>query len=148
MIRAVSGWLRQMPMAIVAGILMGVLASFAVVDPLVAWYDSAYPVATGGGAIVRKAPPEIDMHLTVRKHRACVYIGLQAYERHRDGKYHDIYLRRVDVPEKGDTKTPGEYDIGTWRMWPVGDQGAAVLVTAQHVCGGRIVTSQIFEAAL
>lgn len=138
-----------MPLSITLGALIGLLLSpisWGAMDWLMAGYDRAYPVVEMSGQITGRTPTSVDVHISGRKSRDCTYIQLQAYAV-RAGTLHDANIQRLDIPERGDTKQRGAYDIGTWRVWPT-DGATGALVMVQHLCAGRIVTTKITEVTL
>lgn len=107
-------------------------------------YDELYPVVTMTGDIVKKEPGTVTLAIQGEKHRACNYVRIQAYTKRPDGSLQDAYIRREDRPESGDTKPPGKYDIGHWKVWPI-DNSNRVVVYVQHNCNDRIVYTKIAD---
>lgn len=146
---AVKVALTKYPITIIVGVLIGFIfspLSFGLTDVLMAPFDKAYPVVEMKGVLISKDSQSIDIRMAGTKNRDCTYLNLQAYAL-RGGVQYDLNIRRVDIAEKGDTKVPGIYDIGIWRMWPT--EGATkVVVMAQHLCAGRLVTTKIAEVPL
>ena len=137
------------PLSILLGVVIGVLfspLSFGLTDILMTPFDRVYPVVEMKGVLIARTGSSVDVRMAGTKNRDCNYIGLQAYA-YRGGAQHDLNIQRVDVVEKGDTKQPGVYDIGIWRMWPT-DGATKVTVMVQHICAGRLVTTKIAEVAL
>lgn len=126
-------------------------AAHTVVDAYEAEYDRRSPIVDMRGALVSADDESVIVHMagTKSEKRAseCTYIRVLAYTRTADGVLRDAFIRRVDMPEDGHTKPAGQFDLGTWRVWPRSD-AKAVLVFAVHDCGGRQVRTKIAEVAL
>jgi phosphoribosyl-AMP cyclohydrolase len=107
-------------------------------------YDERNPVVRMSGTLVKQDAESVWIEVVGEKLRACRYIRLQPYTRQKSGVLTDAYARRDGVPERGDTKPPGVYSIGTWRVWPRGE-AVAVLMYVLHDCDGRVVTTKVAE---
>jgi hypothetical protein len=111
--------------------------------------ETTRPVVTMTGRIVQRDERSIWIHIQGTKHRDCRYLGLTAHSMDDTGVRHDANIKRDDgISERGSTKPPGSYDIGIWRIWPVGDDAKAVMVASEHDCGGVTVRSIIAEVRL
>lgn len=110
-------------------------------------YDDARPVVVMTGKLVSRNGDEVYIHMGGKKMRQCDYLRVQAYSRAMDGRLSDSYIRRVDIAERGDSKPIGAFDLGTWRIWPVGD-AVGVVVYVQHDCDGRLVTTKIADVPI
>lgn len=107
-------------------------------------YDEAYPVVRMQAKVVKRDDDSVFVRIHGEKLRACRYVRLQAYAVGDDGFADDVYARRIDMPEKGDNKPLGKFDIGTWQFWPI--IGVAVItIYVTHACDGRIVSTKIAE---
>jgi len=111
-------------------------------------YERATPVVTMTGSIVRRDGDAVFVHIAGTKHRECKYLGLQAYSVDATGRQHDANIKRVDVDERGDTKAPGVYDIGVWRVWPVREWAASTVIRSLHDCNGVTVSTVIANVGL
>lgn len=142
----------------VLSILLGaMLAPLALkwVETVVADYHAAYdikhPIVDMRGLLVTADEESVMVHMagtkSAERAQECSYVRVLAYTRDPDGIMRDAYIKRVDMPEDGHTKPAGNFDIGTWRVWPRGN-AIAVLVFAVHDCGGRQVRTMIAEVAL
>lgn len=142
--------LMRQPFTVVFAVLAGLLAAPLLsmgVNGMLGLYDKAFPVVTMHGDLVKADPSEVVIRISGIKHRACTYLRLQALVRDAHGSMSDAYIQRSDQAENGDTKAPGRYYLGEWRIWPRG-QAVAVLVNSNHLCGDRLVVTQIAEVAL
>lgn len=111
-------------------------------------YQRSLPVVTMTGSIVGRGNGYVLIHMAGTKHRDCKYLGLVAYSASREGVNFDANIRRDDLAEKADTKAPGVYDIGIWRVWPVHDVAASVVVKVRHECNGVEVATVIANVGL
>lgn len=140
-------------LAPILGVLLGsYLSTLNIHDRVSFWWT---PVVTMTGELI--APPT-DSYVVIRmrgtKHRGaeCEYKGIQAVGDRLVGEAVDLHISRVDMPELGNTKPQGDYDIGTWRVWPV-DGVRTVVVYVTHHCmndDGRVsrVATQIAKVNL
>lgn len=110
-------------------------------------YDEARPVITATVDNSVRDGDAVLIGISVTKLRTCRYLRMQAYTRSADGALSDAYASRVDMPSKGDSKPPGRFSIGQWRVWPLANS-EAVLMFVQHDCDGRIVQSKLAEVVL
>lgn len=110
-------------------------------------YDDARPVFTATVTSTARDGDAVLLDISVTKLRACRYLRVQVYTRAADGALSDAYTARVDMPEKGDSKPPGRFSIGKWRIWPLA-KAEAVLMFTQHDCDGRIVQTKLAEVVL
>lgn len=111
--------------------------------------QQARPVVVMHGRLVQRDAYSVWLHIAGAKLRACRYMGLTAYSVDAQGVRRDANIERSDgIESRGDTKPPGDYDLGVWRVWPVGDEAVRALVSVEHDCAGVIVRSVIAEVAL
>jgi hypothetical protein len=111
--------------------------------------EMAHPVVTMTGRMVQRDAESVWVHIQGQKHRDCRYLGLTAHSIDMAGVRRDANVERADgIRERGSTKSPGNYDIGVWRVWPVGDDAQAVLVAVEHDCSGVSIRSIIAEVRL
>lgn len=146
---AMRAALTKYPISILAGVMIGVLfspLSFGLLDVLMTPVDRVWPVVEMRGVLVSRGLSSVDVRMAGTKNRECTYLNLQAYAA-KGGVQHDLNIQRVDLTERGDTKQPGIYDIGVWRMWPT-DGASKVTVMVQHLCAGRLVATKVAEVAL
>lgn len=142
--------LNSMRWTVLFGLVLGALLS-----PVwqTAWssalerYDAQFPIVTMTGRLSHQDAESVWITIQGHKLRMCTYVRMQGYTRDRIGMLSDVYTRREDVPERGETKPIGSYSIGTWRMWPKGE-AAAVLMYVLHDCDGRVVLTKIAEVVL
>lgn len=107
------------------------------------------PVVTMAGKMVARDEVAVFVHIAGTKHRECKFLGLMAYAVNAAGVRRDANIERVDgVTMRGETKQPGQYDIGVWRVWPVSEDAASAVVLVEHACDGVSVRSVIAEVTL
>jgi hypothetical protein len=138
-------------LSIAVGLLAAPVLSSVVGGVVAQWwaeYDAANPIVVMQGEVVTADVDEVVVRLWGKKsdQRAgeCRYVRLLAYTRSLDGVLHDAFIRRVDMPETGQTKPPGSHAFGTWRVWPT-PGAVAVLVHVLHDCAGRQVRTKALE---
>jgi hypothetical protein len=145
MMKSLQVW--RMPWSALVGVLIGVFAAPVVTSGalgLTSLYDKAWPVLKMHGELVSASRDEVVIKIRGVKHRSCQYIRLQAMVMLPSGEMTDANIQRISMPENGDTKDPGVYYLGEWRIWP--RQGAtAVVVNANHLCGDRLIVTRIAE---
>lgn len=139
-----------MPWTLIAGVIVGVL--LAPIGPTwwnsaLKYYDEVQPVVRMQGYLVARAEDAVVISLSGEKLRSCDYLRIQAYAVTRAGGLEDAYIRREDMPERGDTKPVGTYSLGYWRIWPVAG-AQAVRIYVQHDCNGRLVQTRLTEVSL
>lgn len=110
-------------------------------------YDDTFPIVKMTGRLSRQDDESVWVSIQGQKLRMCTYVRVQGYARDSIGMLSDVYTKREDVPERGDTKPVGSYSMGTWRMWPKG-QAVAVLMFVLHDCDGRVVLTKVAEVLL
>lgn len=137
-----------------------VLVGFALLPMLqrhyTAWAESrlqaqqqALPVVSMSGRLVQRDVDSVLVHIAGSKLRECKFLGLTAYSIATNGVRRDANIERADgIKERGVTKEPGAYDIGVWRVWPVGGDAVSALVSVEHDCGGVTIRSVIAEVTL
>lgn len=133
---------------ILFGVVVGVLLSPAVPhtwSALLGGFDNAYPVVNMTGVMVERDAESVTLAISGAKIRDCRYMGIQAFTADAVGEMTDAYRSRVDIPEQIQTKPPGVYSIGRWRVWPVNQLAKRILLFTQHECGGRVVTTKIAD---
>ena len=127
------------------GVMLGsYLSTFNAYNKVAFWLR---PVAVMHGDVVAGPTDNyIIVHMYGRKLRGeeCVYKGTQAFGERAVGPTVDLRIARVDIPETGNTKPSGDYDIGNWRIWPV-DGVNIVRVYVTHECNGRFWATKITE---
>jgi hypothetical protein len=107
-------------------------------------FDIHNPVLRATSRVIARDADQIILSISVRKVRACHYLRMQAFGVARGGDMVDINLARTDRAEDGETRPVGEYNIGTWRVWPVAGS-KAVVIYSNHLCDGRMVLSKVAE---
>jgi hypothetical protein len=132
--------------AVILGLVLAPLASLAWHATLTL-YDSSFPVVDMHGEVLRADQYEAVVRIRGRKIRNCTYLRVQALTQDESGALQDAYIQRVDMGENGDTKMPGNYYLGDWRIWPRGE-AVVVIVNVNHLCGDRLVTTRIVEVKL
>jgi hypothetical protein len=138
------------PFTVAFAVLVGIIAApvFSVsMKSMSNLYDSAFPVVRMTGELVYADPSEIRIRISGTKLRACTYLRLQAMIADKRGEWSDANIQRTDIHENGDTKPPGNYYIGEWRIWPRAN-AVSVIVNANHLCGDRLVVTRIAEVTL
>ena len=141
--------IKRYPIALLIGAIFGLLASpisVQITDAVFRPFDRAFPVVEMQGVIISRSGDAVDIHMSGTKNRECTYVQLLPYAVRGD-RMHDLSIQRLDSIVKGDTKPLGNFDIGVWRVWPVGG-ASAVVIMVQHICAGRIVTTKIAEVKL
>lgn len=106
------------------------------------------PVVTMQGQVVGRGDAEVMVRIIGVKHRECRYLGLQAYSVSAAGVFADANIKRADLDERGDTKPPGTFDLGVWRIWPLQAGASRALVYVNHDCAGVHVRTVIADVAL
>lgn len=142
--------MMQTPVTVIVGIIAGLFmapAGQTAWRAALAYYDQARPVVAMSARLVSFEDGTARVAMSGEKIRPCTYLRMQAYTRSSDGALSDAYTRRDDRRERGDSKLPGTYDIGTWSVWPASG-AVAVIMVVQHDCDGRIVQSKIADVAL
>lgn len=139
------------PGAAVAGLLAGLVLLVPLAQSISAQatqtWDRFNPVVSMQGTLISASSEEIVLSIAGTKNRDCSYIRVSAYTEWSDGSLRDAYIMRTDMLEKGDTKPRGNYQIGTWRIWPRAG-GVRALVYVHHQCGQRLVTTKIADVSL
>ena len=106
------------------------------------------PVVRMTGTVVDRTNESVTIHVAGEKLRECTYVGMTAYSRGADGLLHDAYRQRIDRPEGQFTRPKGTFDIGFWRIWPLGADAVSVVMFAKHECDGHVVVSKLAEVQL
>jgi hypothetical protein len=143
----------RMPWSTLTGTALGVAMVFVTpqwVGPVRDFYDSHFPVLKMSGTVVGREPDSVLLHITGEKIRGeeCRLLQVYGYSVMTDGRLADATATRVDMIAVGRPRGPGFYDIGVWRVKPIGPEAVGVKVVAQHDCLGRLVLSTIAEAKL
>ena len=106
-------------------------------------YDEAFPVATVRAVRVPSPPGEIMFTMTTTKHRDCSLLGVQAYDREKDGSQVRTRIEKLSEQRELQTIPEGEtVRSNLWRIHPV--TGTAIVVWAEHDCSGRVVRTKLF----
>lgn len=130
------------------GVMLGsYLSTFNAYNKVAFWLR---PVAVMHGDVVAGPTDNyIIVHIYGRKVRGgeCVYKGVQAFGERAVGPTVDLQIARTDLPESGNTRPAGDYDIGFWRIWPV-DGVQAIRVFVTHDCSGKMWATKIMEVEL
>jgi hypothetical protein len=114
---------------------------------LLSYYDDAKPVVVMQAQLLTRTDHDAVLRIYGDKLRPCTYLRMQTYWRDSMGELHDAFAQRLDMPNRGDSKPLGSFDIGQWRVWPV--QGAkSIVMFSQHDCDGRLVSTKMVEVAL
>ena len=148
--------LRAHGWPVAAAILVGFALLPALQREYTAWAEArevavqqARPVVIMHGRLIQRDAYSVWLHIAGAKIRACRYMGLTAYSMDAQGVRRDANIERADgIEVRGATKEPGDYDLGVWRVRPVGDEATRALVSVEHDCAGVIVRSVIAEVAL
>jgi hypothetical protein len=142
--------LKRQPFTVIFAVLLGLVVAPMITigtHGILGLYDSAFPVVTMQGELVKADANEVVIRISGVKHRPCTYLRVQALGRDLYGNLSDANMQRADSIENGDTKAPGKYFIGEWRIWPRGE-AVAVIVNSNHLCGNRLVITKIAEVVL
>lgn len=117
------------------------------------WIDKAKfyirPVAVMEGKLISKTADTARLHIYGTKRRGveCQYLGIQAFGDRLVGLPVDLVIGRVDIPQVGDTKPTGNFDIGVWEIKPT--LGViTVRVYVSHDCSGTRVATKIAEVKI
>ncbi len=145
--------LRAHGWPVAAAILVGFALLPVAQREYTAWSDRraerselARPVVAMTGRLVQRDDVSVWVHIAGTKLRPCRFLAVTGYAINAGGVRRDANIERVDgITVRGDSKPPGEYDLGLWRVWPVADDAATVLVAVEHECGGVTVRSIIAE---
>lgn len=140
----------NMPITIVVGIVLGALlvpVGTSFTDWLAKQYDKSFPVVVMSGILLSMSNNEAVIALQGRKLRECAYLRTRAYAMDGDGDMHDTYIARADMPETGETRPVGAFQIGVWRVWPLPNSRSVVIYT-NHLCGSRIVVTRAADIDL
>lgn len=111
-------------------------------------HELSRPVVDMSGSLVVRSGDSVIINIRGQKLRDCRYSGITAYSVGAAGVRYDARIERIDLPEKGETKPIGQYDLGSWRIWPIYDETRAVIVFVDHFCGNVQVRSVIAEVQL
>lgn len=139
-----------MPFTVIFGLALGgalVPLGSALISLLAEQYDRMFPVVEMHGTLLSFGDGEAVIALGGRKLRDCSYIRIQAYSLGLDGNMSDTFIARTDIPESGETKPTGNFQVGTWRVWPL-PQSRGLVVYVSHLCGSRIVLTKIADIPL
>jgi hypothetical protein len=147
------GHFWRMPWSTLAGALIGIAAVIAVPEmtaPIRNAYDANFPVLQMTGTVKEREADAVILHISGRKLRGeeCRLMAVYGYAVSDTGRLSDATAMRVDQQQQGRPREAGEYDIGLWRVRPVGADAVGVKVMAAHDCLGRVVLSTIAEAKL
>ena len=137
----------NMPFTIVIGLSLGGLLvplGTSLYDWQADRYDGAFPVVEMHGKLLSHGDNEAVIALGGRKLRDCSYIRIQAYSVGADGNMSDTFIARTDIPEHGGARPIGEFQIGTWRVWPL-PNSRGITVYINHLCGSRIVLTKVAD---
>lgn len=144
-----------MPVAALIGVLLGLIGGIAgpqIMGSMTSIYDDIFPVLSMSGRLVDYKPGEVTVHITGRKNRGeeCRLIGVYGYTYTGDRMVprKDAIAQRIDLPQSGRPRSEGFYDIGIWRVWPVGDDAKTVEVWTHHECYGRPVQTKVADISI
>jgi hypothetical protein len=141
------GVVRRQPITVGLGLAFGLTAgvlSYPAVQYAQEWFDSGNHVLTLTAHVEELSATEITLHVTGDKRRDCTYVRLQAYTVDDRGVKQDAFVTRVDQQEDHDSKPPGSYDFGVWRIWPRG-VATSVQVYSDHICSGRATRAKVLD---
>lgn len=139
-----------MPFTIIFGLsLGGLLVPFggAAFEWFSQQYDRMFPVVDMTGTLISQGDNEAVIAIGGRKLRECSYVRIQAYSVGADGNMTDTFISRTDIPESGATKPQGNFQIGTWRVWPL-PNSRGITIYVSHLCSSRVVLTKIAELPL
>jgi len=141
-----------MPVAAAVGVLLGLVGGFAgpqLLGSAVNFYDDMFPVLTMEGTLIDAKKGEITVHIVGRKNRGeeCRLVAVYGYTYTGDKTVprKDAVAHRIDMDETRRSRTEGYYDIGFWRVWPVGDDAKSVEVWTHHECYGRPIQTKVAD---
>lgn len=139
----VAAWL----LTVIIGVIVGLSAGPAirwVSNAIAGAYDARFPVVEMTGAVVAVRNNAALVHIKGTKLRDCKYLRMIGYVVSEDGQRRDVFVRRVGVPESGDTKSLGAYDIGVWEIGPL-DGAGRVQIETRHLCGEHEVRTVVAD---
>jgi len=140
----------EMPIAAALGLIIGLGAAAVgphVVGGSLALYDEMFPVMSMTGHVVAADSESVTIHITGRKNRGeeCRLVSVYGYTFNGSDPPLDAVAERIDKPAEGRIREKGFYDIGRWRVYPVGLNATRVEVWTHHECVGRPILSKIAE---
>lgn len=132
--------------AIVLGVILSIPLSNNIERWFFAFYDSVNPVVNYKSEIISREDNAILIHVWGEKLRDCQAVsGSHQSYTIRNGVYHDAFEERVVGSPS--SRPVGKVDLGVWRVWPT-KAGTHVVMTINHRCDGRLITSEIARVAL
>lgn len=114
-----------------------------------AWRASL-PVVAMRGELIEVGADSATLHIWGEKLRGeeCRYLRISGFAVGADGFARDAVATRLDRVEDGHTKPAGRWDIGLWRIAPVGPGSVAVGAYVSHYCDGVAVATRIADVPL
>jgi hypothetical protein len=142
----------RMPWSTLAGACIGILLVLGtpdIVAPVRDAYDALRPVLRMQGQLVSRDADGVLLHIHGTKLRGeeCRIVAVYGYARQRGGSLTDAVATRVNGPQDKRPREQGQYDIGLWRVAPLGPDPVGAKVVAHHECVGRVILSTIAEVA-
>lgn len=93
------------------------------------------------GVILKVGPGE--------KLRECEYLGIQGFIRMPSGFLREVPVKRIDVPETGQTKPVGKFaDFGEWRLSTRMVGATRAYLYVNHDCNGYTKASMIGDVCI
>lgn len=142
-----KSWIARLPWMIVCTLLVSFGISYSW-PLLLEKYDAAFPVLSMRGQLIKRDEISVFINISGIKNRDCSYAGMQSYSLNAEGERSPVYREKQGMPESGQTRPPGAYDLGTWRYWPLEADSMRVQVFVQHICSGRLITTNVADVDL
>jgi len=144
-----------MPFAALIGVLLGLIGGFAgpqIMGGLTNMYDEMFPVLTMKGTLIDAQHGEVTVHIVGYKNRGeeCRLVSVFGYTYTGDKMTprKDAIAERVDMPMLKRPRSEGFYDIGFWKVWPVGEDVKTVEVWTHHECYGRPIQTKVADITI
>ena len=142
MINKVFGMRWTITFALCAGYLLSGVSPMSI-------YDSLSPVVVMEGKLIKRDVDSVVVHVSGTKLRSCQFLQIDSYSVDATGRMRDANETRIDgMDYDGASKPVGEYDLGMWRIYPLGTKATGVQMYVEHSCAGRIVLTKIADINL
>ena len=113
-------------------------------------YDDTFPVLVMSGSVVASDGDSVTVRISGEKLRGdeCKFLSITGVTLDASGVKTQANITRIDVPQNGNTKDRGKWDIGLWKIQPVTDAAVSVQAYTNHSCLGRIINTKIVDVKL
>ena len=112
-------------------------------------YDNLNPLVRMQGNLVSRDADSVLIHIAGDKLRTCQFVQLDSYATDSIGLVRDANETRVDGQAYDSASKPlGSYDLGMWRIYPLGTNAVSVQMYVEHSCSGRLVIPKIADITL